>query len=104
MELDPQVAFERLFGSGGSDARERAARREQRRSILDSVSQSLPTFKKSLGPADRARMDEWETDIREIERRLDLAKKSTGRPTIPASSLRPASRSPSTNTSSSTPI
>jgi hypothetical protein len=78
MELDPQVAFERLFGSGGSDARERAARREQRRSILDSVSQSLPAFKKSLGPADRARMDEWETDIREIERRLDLAKKSTG--------------------------
>jgi hypothetical protein len=78
MELDPQVAFERLFGSGGSDAKERAARREQRRSILDSVSQSLPTFKKTLGPADRARMDEWETDIREIERRLDLAKKSTG--------------------------
>ncbi len=78
MELDPQVAFERLFGSGGSDAKERAARREQRRSILDSVSASLPAFKKTLGPADRARMDEWETDIREIERRLDLAKKSTG--------------------------
>ncbi len=78
MELDPQVAFERLFGSGGSDAKERAARREQRRSILDSVSASLPAFKKNLGAADRARMDEWETDINEIERRLELAKKSTG--------------------------
>ncbi len=78
MELDPQVAFERLFGSGGSDPKERAARRAQRLSILDSISEELPSFKQILGPADRARMDEWETDIREIERRLALAKKSTG--------------------------
>ena len=77
MELDPQVAFERLFGSGGSSA-ERAARREQDRSILDSVAQSLTRFKKDLGAGDRARLDEYETDIREIERRLDLAKKSSG--------------------------
>jgi hypothetical protein len=77
MELDPQVAFERLFGSGGT-LKERAARREQRRSILDSVTMKLAGFKKDLGPADRARMDEYETDIREIERRLDLAKKSSG--------------------------
>src|ERR1700684_1724113 len=40
MELDPQVAFERLFGSGGT-SEERAARREQDRSILDSVTKSL---------------------------------------------------------------
>src|SRR5437660_8420707 len=36
MELDPQVAFERLFGDG-STAEQRTARREQNRSILDSV-------------------------------------------------------------------
>ncbi|HTA40956.1 MAG TPA: DUF1552 domain-containing protein [Bryobacteraceae bacterium] len=77
MELDPQVVFERLFGAGGS-AEERAKRREQDRSILDSVSQSLTRFKKDLGASDRARLDEYETDIREIERRLDLAKKSSG--------------------------
>jgi hypothetical protein len=77
MELDPQVAFERLFGSGGT-LKERAARREQRRSILDSVMVKLAGFKKNLGPADRARMDEYETDIREIERRLELSKKSSG--------------------------
>jgi len=77
MELDPQVAFERLFGAGGS-TEERAARREQDRSILDSVSHSLTRFKKDLGAGDRARLDEYETDIREIERRLDLAKKSSG--------------------------
>jgi hypothetical protein len=77
MELDPQVAFERLFGSGGS-AEERAARREEDRSILDSVSKSLTRFKRDLGAGDRARLDEYETDIREIERRLELAKKSSG--------------------------
>jgi len=77
MELDPQVVFERLFGSGGT-AEERAKRREQDRSILDSVSQSLTRFKKDLSPGDRARLDEYETDIREIERRLDLARKSSG--------------------------
>src|SRR5579864_3076098 len=65
MELDPQVAFERLFGAGGSTA-ERAARREQDRSILDSVTQSLARFKRDLGVGDRARLDEYETDIREL--------------------------------------
>ncbi|HEV3201767.1 MAG TPA: DUF1552 domain-containing protein [Bryobacteraceae bacterium] len=77
MELDPQVAFERLFGAGGTAA-ERAARREQNRSILDSVTQSLARFKKNLGASDRSRLDEYETDIRELERRLDIAKKAVG--------------------------
>ncbi len=77
MELDPQVAFERLFGSGGT-AKERTERREDKRSILDSVMQSLGKFKQGLGAGDKSRLDEWETDIREIERRLELAKKSSG--------------------------
>jgi hypothetical protein len=77
MELDPQVAFERLFGAGGS-AGERAARREQDRSILDSVTQKLARFKRDLGPGDRSRLEEYETDIRELERRLDIAKKAVG--------------------------
>ncbi len=77
MELDPQVVFERLFGSGGTPA-ERTARREERRSILDSVTETLKSFKNDLGASDRARLDEYETDIREIERRLELARKSSG--------------------------
>lgn len=77
MELDPQIVFERLFGSGGT-SRERAARREERRSILDSVTASLADFERNLGASDRARLDEYTTDIREIERRLDLARKSSG--------------------------
>src|SRR5579864_4981594 len=77
MELDPQVAFERLFGAGGTAA-ERAARREQDRSILDSVTAKLASFKRDLGPSDRSKLDEYETDIRELERRLQIAKKALG--------------------------
>ena len=77
MELDPQVAFERLFGAGGNTA-DRAARREQDRSILDSITAKLASFKRDLDPSDRSKLDEYETDIRELERRLAIAKKATG--------------------------
>ncbi len=45
MEINPQVVFERLFGAGGS-AEERAARREQDRSILDMVMQQRDHLKR----------------------------------------------------------
>ena len=77
MELDPQVVFENLFGAGGSPA-ERAARREQDRSILDSVTAKLASFKMGLDASDKHKLDEYESDIRELERRLNLAKKATG--------------------------
>ena len=77
MELNPQVVFERLFGDGSS-VDERAARREQDRSLLDSVTQSLARLKKDLDPADRSKLDEYTDDIREIERRLEIAKKASG--------------------------
>jgi hypothetical protein len=77
MELNPQVVFERMFGEGGS-SEERKMRREQDRSILDSITQNLASFKKDLGPADRAKLDEYTDDIRELERRLEIAKKATG--------------------------
>lgn len=76
MEINPQVVFERLFGDG-STAEERAARRERDRSILDSVTKSLPHFRQDIGPGDRARLDEYLEDIREIERRLQIAAKAS---------------------------
>jgi hypothetical protein len=79
MELNPQIVFEKLFGDvQAKSAEERAARREQDRSILDSVSQKLARFQKDLPAADRAKVDEWVTDIREIERRLQVAKLASG--------------------------
>ncbi|MEP7352043.1 MAG: DUF1552 domain-containing protein [Acidobacteriota bacterium] len=79
MELNPQVVFERLFGDvQAKTPAERAARRDQDRSILDSITSNLASFKKGLGAADRVRVDEYADSVREIERRLEVAKKSTG--------------------------
>ncbi len=66
---DPRVAFEKLFGLGGS-AEEREARRMDRRSILDFVAREMNSLKRTLGPEDRSRMDRYIEDIREVERRI----------------------------------
>ena len=75
MELNPQVTFERMFGDG-STAEERAARRDQDRSILDSLTGSLSRLRTNISAADKARLDEYAEDVREIERRLQIAKKA----------------------------
>jgi hypothetical protein len=76
MEINPQVVFERLFGDG-STPQERNTRREQDRSILDSVTRSLASLRKEIGPGDRVRLDQYLEDVREIERRLDIAAKAS---------------------------
>jgi hypothetical protein len=76
---DPRVAFEKLFGVGGTST-ERAERRRTRRSILDFVSGEMSTLKAVLGPDDKARLDRYLTDIREVERRIQRveARNSSG--------------------------
>jgi len=76
MEINPPVVFERLFGAGGT-AEERAARRQQDRSILDSITKTLARFKVRIGAEDRVRVDEYLGDVREIERRLQIAAKAS---------------------------
>src|SRR6266403_4073700 len=77
MELNPQVVFERLFGSGATPE-VRAARMRQNRSILDSVVGELNSLKKNIGSADRDTMNQYTDEVREIERRLQLASKASG--------------------------
>jgi hypothetical protein len=76
MELNPQVVFERMFGDG-STVEQRAARRLRDRSILDSLRGSLTRLRSNSGPADRARLDKYTEDVREIERRLQIAMKAS---------------------------
>ena len=76
MELNPQVVFERLFGSGATPE-VRAARRAQGKSILDNFMQSLGGLKKNVGASDRTTLDQYTDEVREIERRLDLAAKAS---------------------------
>jgi hypothetical protein len=72
MENNPQVVFERLFGDGSTDA-ERRARREQSQSLLDSVIGEVGSLQKQLPAHDRVRLDQYLSDVREIERRIQMA-------------------------------
>ena len=69
MIRDPRVAFDQLFGAGGS-AEERAARRRTSRGILDWLTEEVADLKRQLAAGDRIRMERYLEDIREIERRI----------------------------------
>jgi hypothetical protein len=75
-EVNPRVAFERLFGDGASPE-ERLTGRKQNASILDSVTYELASFKKDLGAGDRSRLDTYLENIRELERRIKIAMSKT---------------------------
>jgi hypothetical protein len=78
---DPRVAFEKLFGVGGTSA-ERAERRRTRRSILDFVGSEMASLKTQLGPDDKQRLERYMEDIREVERRIQRveARNTSGEP------------------------
>jgi len=69
MIRDPRVAFDMLFGSGGT-AEERAARREARRSILDFIGGEVERVRRQLGAGDRNRLERYLDNVRELERRI----------------------------------
>jgi hypothetical protein len=74
MIRDPRVAFEQLFGTGGTPA-ERAARTRSTGSVLDWITTRVAQLKRELGASDRARMDQYLDNIREIERRIQQVEK-----------------------------
>jgi uncharacterized protein DUF1552 len=76
MELNPQNVFERLFGSG-STPEMRAARMRQNKSILDSILGELASLNKALGTSDRRTVNQYTDEIREIERRIQIAAKAS---------------------------
>ena len=76
MELNPQVVFERMFGSG-STPEERVARRERNQSILDSITEKIGGLRQEISVPDRSRLDAFTENVREIERRLQIAAKAT---------------------------
>jgi hypothetical protein len=65
----PRVAFEQLFGVGGTAA-ERAARTKADASILDWMTTRVSQLKRDLGHSDRTRLERYLDNIREIERRI----------------------------------
>lgn len=75
MENNPQVVFERLFGDGATDE-ERRLRRNQSRSLLDSITEEVGHLKGELPAEDRLRLEQYLENVREVERRIALAAQS----------------------------
>src|SRR5260221_5937661 len=77
MARAPRAGFDELSGVGGTPS-QRAANRRTDRSILDWVTGEVSRIGKGLGPDDRRRLDQYLTDIREIERRIQRVESYTG--------------------------
>ncbi|MFK7820992.1 MAG: DUF1552 domain-containing protein [Planctomycetaceae bacterium] len=73
-EINPKLAFERLFGSKDKSGNEKK-RNANRKSILDLVAGDAASLKKKLGQTDRRKIDEYFNSVREVEQRIDRAEK-----------------------------
>jgi hypothetical protein len=85
MEINPRVAFERLFGRAGTAA-ERMRRWREDRSILDSITDEARSLQRSVSAPDRSRIDDYLGNVREIERRIGktMDQTSTSAASMPA--------------------
>lgn len=81
--IDPAAAFERLFGDAAQTAaaQERLSRRQ---SILDFVLEDSKAISSTLGTADRRKLDQFQTAVREIELRIQRAKAESKPPVLPS--------------------
>ena len=75
MQNNPRLVFEKLFGDGNSTA-ERRSRRQESRSLLDSVMNQIASLQADLAPNDRRRLTQYLDDVREVERRIQRAEAS----------------------------
>jgi Protein of unknown function (DUF1552) len=87
-ETNPQSVFDRLFAGVDPNQSQMAVERRKRlkQSILDAVKDDSKSLKTKLGATDKRKIDEFETGIFEIERRLQ----STVVPNVCAPGNRPA--------------
>jgi hypothetical protein len=77
-ENNPRVVFDRLFGASDStDARARAARLRQDRSILDSVRARVRQLQQQLGAADNRKVSDYLESLRDVERRIQKAEEQS---------------------------
>ena len=70
-EVNPKLAFERLFGGGNST--DRSKRNAARKSILDFVKEDSKDLHQNLSTNDVRKLDEYFSAIRDIELRIERA-------------------------------
>jgi hypothetical protein len=81
-EAHPRVAFERLFGDGGSSA-DRLAELRKNASLLDWMKEDIARLQKKLGPDDRSKVTQYLDTVREVERRIQRAEAETADSRLP---------------------
>ncbi|MBS1834681.1 MAG: DUF1552 domain-containing protein [Acidobacteria bacterium] len=81
-EAHPRVAFERLFGDGGTPEERRSQLRRDA-SILDWVSSDIARLQRNLGASDRNKVGEYLDTVREVERRIQKAEAATKESPLP---------------------
>ncbi len=81
-EAHPRIAFERLFGDGGSAA-DRSAELRTKASLLDWVGEDIFRLQKKLGPGDRSKVSQYLESVREVERRIQKAETETADSALP---------------------
>ena len=83
--------FDRLFTDGTAEQQvQRKMQRRHNRSILDAVLDESKRIERKVDAADRRRLDEYFSTIRDLERRIERAKAWEGIPVkLPAGTRRP---------------
>jgi hypothetical protein len=71
MEVYPSLAFDSLFENRGA---------QRNRSILDRVMEQADTLRRRASASDQAKLEEYLTSVREVERRIDKVRQSTDQP------------------------
>ena len=71
-EVNPRAAFERLFGTPKTAA-DMERRRRNRKSILDFVTDDTSRIQQAVSGADRQKLDEYFSSVRELEQRVARA-------------------------------
>jgi hypothetical protein len=73
-EVEPKLIFDRLFSDNPNDP-ERLKRGRLRASVLDAVLNDAHSLEKSLGGADRQKLDQYLSSVRDLEERIQRAEK-----------------------------
>ncbi|MBC7928179.1 MAG: DUF1552 domain-containing protein [Bryobacteraceae bacterium] len=81
-EAHPRIAFERLFGDGGSAA-DRRVELHKTSSLLDWVREDIARLQRKLGPSDRTKVTHYLDSVREVERRIQKAESETADSALP---------------------
>lgn len=82
--VSPHAAFARLFRADANDPAQLA--NSERRGVLDAVLADTERLQRSLGPGDRARLQQYLDAVRDVERRLQAG--ATAAPAAPSSLAR----------------